>query len=123
MVLPGRVMILQVIVPQKSCWGAHNGAQTYELLFLCVFNYCVSCVSSLVSANVCESMFGIRCREKVDSWAMGVILLSIMTRRYPFFTSGDKVSDSEALQQIATIFGYTAVTELGLLLSTCSKVP
>ena len=36
-------------------------------------------------------MFGIRGREKVDSWAMGVILLSIMTRRYPFFTSGDKV--------------------------------
>ena len=68
-------------------------------------------------------MFGIHGREKVDSWAMGVILLSIMTRRYPFFTSGDKLSDSEALQQIATIFGYTAVTELGLLLSTCSKVP
>lgn len=57
-------------------------------------------------------------REKVDSWAMGVILLSIMTQRYPFFTSGDKLSDSEALQQIATIFGYKAITELGLLLST-----
>jgi len=48
---------------------------------------------------------------------MGVILLSIMTQRYPFFTSGNKLSDSEALQQIATIFGYTAIFELGVLLS------
>ena len=64
-------------------------------------------------------MFDIHGREKVDSWAIGVILLSIMTRRYPFFSNGDKLSDSEALQQIATIFGYTAITELGLLLSTC----
>lgn len=38
----------------------------------------------------------------VDMWAAGVILLSIMSQRYPFFKAKD---DMEALAQIITIFG------------------
>ena len=42
----------------------------------------------------------------IDIWAAGIILFSILSRRYPFFKSQDDIT---ALGQIATIFGTTAV--------------
>ncbi|KAH0543292.1 hypothetical protein FGG08_002355 [Glutinoglossum americanum] len=39
---------------------------------------------------------------KIDIWSAGVILLTILSRRFPFFNSAD---DVEALIEIATIFG------------------
>ena len=42
----------------------------------------------------------------VDVWAAGIILISILTRRYPFFKSQD---DNTALGHIATIFGTDAL--------------
>ncbi|KAH0565322.1 hypothetical protein GP486_001283 [Trichoglossum hirsutum] len=39
---------------------------------------------------------------KIDIWSSGVILLTILSRRFPFFNSAD---DIEALIEIATIFG------------------
>lgn len=46
-----------------------------------------------------------KCTEqttKLDIWSAGVILLTIMSRRFPFFNSAD---DVEAMIEIATIFG------------------
>lgn len=39
---------------------------------------------------------------KIDIWSAGVILLTILSRRFPFFNSAD---DIEAMIEIATIFG------------------
>lgn len=39
---------------------------------------------------------------KIDIWSAGVILLTILAQRFPFFHSGD---DVEAMIEIATIFG------------------
>jgi cell division control protein 7 len=39
---------------------------------------------------------------KMDIWSAGVILLTILTHRFPFFNSAD---DVEAMIEIATIFG------------------
>ncbi|KAI7781634.1 kinase-like protein [Diaporthe eres] len=47
-----------------------------------------------------------KCTEqttKLDIWSAGVILLTIMSRRFPFFNSAD---DVEAMIEIATIFGH-----------------
>ena len=38
----------------------------------------------------------------IDIWSVGVILLTMLTRRYPFFQSTD---DMDALVELATIFG------------------
>ena len=43
---------------------------------------------------------------RIDIWAAGIILFSILSRRYPFFKSQDDIT---ALGQIATIFGTAAV--------------
>ncbi|KAK1752848.1 kinase-like protein [Echria macrotheca] len=46
-----------------------------------------------------------KCTEqttKIDIWSVGVILLTILSRRFPFFNSAD---DVEAMIEIATIFG------------------
>ncbi|KAI1371596.1 kinase-like protein [Hypoxylon crocopeplum] len=46
-----------------------------------------------------------KCTEqtsKIDVWSAGVILLTILCRRFPFFNSAD---DIEAMIEIATIFG------------------
>lgn len=40
--------------------------------------------------------------SKIDIWSAGVILLTILAQRFPFFNSAD---DIEALIEIATIFG------------------
>ena len=39
---------------------------------------------------------------KIDIWSAGVILLTILAQRFPFFHSGD---DVDAMIEIATIFG------------------
>ena len=39
---------------------------------------------------------------KIDIWSAGVMLLTILSRRFPFFNSAD---DVEAMIEIATIFG------------------
>ncbi|APA14036.1 hypothetical protein sscle_12g088060 [Sclerotinia sclerotiorum 1980 UF-70] len=41
-------------------------------------------------------------RTKIDIWSAGVILLTILSKRFPFFNSAD---DVEAMIEIATIFG------------------
>jgi len=38
----------------------------------------------------------------IDIWSVGIVLLSFLTRRFPFFQSSD---DTEALMEIAAIFG------------------
>jgi cell division control protein 7 len=46
-----------------------------------------------------------KCTEqttKIDIWSAGVILLTILSRRFPFFNSAD---DVEAMIEIATIYG------------------
>ncbi|KAI1117697.1 putative cell cycle protein kinase [Nemania sp. NC0429] len=46
-----------------------------------------------------------KCTEqttKIDVWSAGVVLLTILCRRFPFFNSAD---DVEAMIEIATIFG------------------
>lgn len=46
-----------------------------------------------------------KCTEqttKIDIWSAGVILLTILSRRFPFFNSAD---DVEAMIEIATMFG------------------
>jgi len=56
-----------------------------------------------------------KCTEqttKLDIWSAGVILLTIMSRRFPFFNSAD---DVEALIEISTIFGTKRMKATGLL--------
>lgn len=46
-----------------------------------------------------------KCTEqttKIDIWSAGVILLTILSRRFPFFNSAD---DVDAMIEIATVFG------------------
>lgn len=46
-----------------------------------------------------------KCTEqttKIDVWSAGVVLLTLLSRRFPFFNSAD---DVEAMIEIATIFG------------------
>ncbi|KAI3654279.1 hypothetical protein MP228_000998 [Amoeboaphelidium protococcarum] len=42
----------------------------------------------------------------IDMWSVGVILLCLLTRQFPFFNSQD---DQEAIVEIACIFGQTAM--------------
>ncbi|OIW26225.1 kinase-like protein [Coniochaeta ligniaria NRRL 30616] len=56
-----------------------------------------------------------KCTEqttKIDIWSVGVILLTIMSRRFPFFNSAD---DVEAMIEIATIFGQKRMRAAGQL--------
>jgi cell division control protein 7 len=56
-----------------------------------------------------------KCTEqttKIDIWSAGVILLTIMSRRFPFFNS---VDDVEAMIEIATIFGQKRMRAAGQL--------
>ncbi|KAI9816570.1 MAG: hypothetical protein M1827_001702 [Pycnora praestabilis] len=49
---------------------------------------------------------------EIDIWSVGVILLTILSRRFPFFNSTD---DIEALIEIATIFGTRKMKACALL--------
>ena len=56
-----------------------------------------------------------KCTEqttKIDVWSAGVILLTILCRRFPFFNSAD---DVEAMVEIATIFGSKRMKQAGQL--------
>ena len=55
-----------------------------------------------------------KCSEQstsIDIWSAGVILLTILSKRFPFFNSAD---DVEALIEIATIFGARKMRHAGL---------
>jgi len=49
---------------------------------------------------------------KIDIWSAGVMLLTVMCRRFPFFNSAD---DVEAMIEIATIFGTRRMRSCALL--------
>ncbi|KAK3994416.1 kinase-like domain-containing protein [Cladorrhinum sp. PSN332] len=52
-----------------------------------------------------------KCTEQttqIDIWSVGVILLTILSRRFPFFNSAD---DVEAMIEISTIFGQRKMKE------------
>ncbi len=56
-----------------------------------------------------------KCTEqttKIDVWSVGVVLLTILSRRFPFFNSAD---DVEAMVEIATIFGTKRMRAAGQL--------
>jgi cell division control protein 7 len=56
-----------------------------------------------------------KCTEqtpKIDVWSAGVILLTILSRRFPFFNS---VDDVEAMIEIATIFGQKRMQQTAFL--------
>ncbi|KAM5376301.1 hypothetical protein ACJZ2D_005523 [Fusarium nematophilum] len=56
-----------------------------------------------------------KCTEQttsIDIWSAGVILLTILSKRFPFFNSAD---DVEAMIEIATIFGAKRMKAAGLL--------
>lgn len=56
-----------------------------------------------------------KCTEQttaIDIWSVGVILLTILSKRFPFFNSAD---DVEAMIEIATIFGSKRMKAGGLL--------
>jgi cell division control protein 7 len=59
---------------------------------------------------------------KIDIWSAGVILLTILSRRFPFFNSAD---DVEAMIEIATIFGSRRMKATALLHGTVfeSSIP
>ncbi|KAL3426123.1 cell cycle protein [Phlyctema vagabunda] len=50
-------------------------------------------------------------QTKIDIWSAGVILLTILSKRFPFFNSAD---DVEAMIEIATIFGQRRMKSCGL---------
>jgi cell division control protein 7 len=56
-----------------------------------------------------------KCTEQttaIDIWSAGVILLTILSKRFPFFNSAD---DVEAMIEIATIYGARRMKVAGLL--------
>eukprot|EP00835_Amoeboradix_gromovi_P001125 NODE_45_length_27728_cov_0.328387.p7 type:complete len:292 gc:universal NODE_45_length_27728_cov_0.328387:26482-27357(+) len=54
---------------------------------------------------------------KIDIWSVGVVLLCIMSKRYPFYHS---TTDDEALLEIAMITGSRAIKDLGAVIGTCT---
>lgn len=48
----------------------------------------------------------------IDVWSVGVILLTILSRRFPFFNSAD---DIEAMIEISTIFGARRMKQAALM--------
>lgn len=50
--------------------------------------------------------------EKIDIWSAGVMLLTLLSRRFPFFNSTD---DIEAIIEITSIFGIKEMRKVALL--------
>ncbi|ODV93250.1 hypothetical protein PACTADRAFT_25616, partial [Pachysolen tannophilus NRRL Y-2460] len=49
---------------------------------------------------------------KIDIWSCGVMLLTLLTRRFPFFHSPD---DIDAMVELTTIFGYNEIKKCARL--------
>ncbi|KAL9100936.1 MAG: hypothetical protein Q9163_003751 [Psora crenata] len=49
---------------------------------------------------------------KIDIWSVGVILLTILAQRFPFFNSAD---DADAMIEVATIFGRSRMKQCAML--------
>ena len=49
---------------------------------------------------------------EIDIWSAGVILLTILSRRFPFFNSSE---DVDAMIEIATIFGKQRMKQCAAL--------
>ena len=49
--------------------------------------------------------------KKIDIWSAGIMLLTLLSRRFPFFNSTD---DIEAIMEITNIFGITEMKECAL---------
>ncbi|KAL2057632.1 hypothetical protein ABVK25_002016 [Lepraria finkii] len=52
---------------------------------------------------------------KIDIWSVGVVMLTILAQRFPFFNSAD---DVEAMIEIATIFGQQKMRQCAMLHGT-----
>ena len=55
-------------------------------------------------------------RKSIDIWSAGVTFLIMCTRQYPFFNSAD---DTDAIVEIAAIFGHTEMREAAKL---CERI-
>lgn len=55
----------------------------------------------------------------VDMWSAGVILLCILSRRYPFFKAKD---DLQALAQMMALFGSKQMERMASEIGKCSTV-
>lgn len=55
----------------------------------------------------------------IDVWSAGVILLSILSHKFPVFNSSD---DVEALMEIAALFGRNSMQRCAMLHSECGRV-
>lgn len=53
--------------------------------------------------------------QALDIWSVGVILISILSGRFPFFNSAD---DAEAILEIGVLFG---IREMGNVAAKFSK--
>ena len=51
-------------------------------------------------------------RSAIDVWSAGIMLLSMLTHKFPIFNSAD---DTEAIMEIAAIFGRPAMERCALL--------
>lgn len=65
-----------------------------------------------VCTLLCWTFMSAQGSAAVDIWSAGVILLAFLTKRFPFFVSSD---DTEALLEIATIFGKDRMEQCAAL--------
>lgn len=56
---------------------------------------------------------------EIDIWSCGVILLSFLTKRFPFFNSAD---DVEAMIELSAIFGRESMKQCAHLHSTSANL-
>jgi cell division control protein 7 len=56
------------------------------------------------------------CFPAIDIWAAGVIMLSVLSHKFPVFNSSD---DVEALMEIGAVFGSNTLTRCAILHSEC----
>ena len=85
---------------------------TYKRTIILHFIFCIAITQhhTLIFSYFSPSFLA------VDMWAAGVILLSILSRRYPFFKAKD---DMEALAQIITVFGSAKMKRMADSIGKC----